>query len=170
MTICLLMCMHVQCLNIIWPDTSTQIIRIYIPCMWSIFASLQFNTVILLLEFLLSTFQAILHCARDNIALYYLWLHVHHWNQPGRLLDSCSMRARGLPLTDFDMIQNLLDSWLDSKIPNFILEIPVHQIRITCHVISNIRKVTTNIDSEILKLTGNLAICISWDSYRFQDS
>ena len=26
-------------------------------------------------------------------------------------------------------IQNLSDCWLDSKIPDFILEIPIHQIR-----------------------------------------
>ena len=67
----------------------------------------------------------------------------------------------GSPLKVCDnVIQNLLDSWLDSKIPDYILEIPVHQTRKACHVISIIRKVTTN-DSEILKFTGNLAICIS---------
>ena len=67
----------------------------------------------------------------------------------------------GSPLKVFDnMIQNLLDSWLDSKIPDFILEIPVHQIKKTCHVISNIRKVTTNY-SKMLKFTDNLVICIS---------
>ena len=38
--------------------------------------------------------------------------------------------SRGLPLKVFDnVIQNLLDSWLDCKIPDFIIEIPVHQIR-----------------------------------------
>ena len=36
----------------------------------------------------------------------------------------------GSPLKVFDnLIWNFLDSWLDSKIPDFILEIPVHQIR-----------------------------------------
>ena len=36
----------------------------------------------------------------------------------------------GSPLKVFDnVIRNLLDSWLDSKIPDFIPEIPVHQIR-----------------------------------------
>ena len=29
----------------------------------------------------------------------------------------------------FDMIRNLLESWLDSKIPDVILEIPTYQIR-----------------------------------------
>ena len=67
------------------------------------------------------------------------------------------------------MIGNLVDSKIpdssqDSKIPDFILEIPVHKIK-ACHVISTIipriiQKVTTN-DTKILKFTGNLAICIS---------
>ena len=36
----------------------------------------------------------------------------------------------GSPLEVFDnVIQSLLDPWLDSKIPEFIIEIPVHQIR-----------------------------------------
>ena len=58
------------------------------------------------------------------------------------------------------MIQNLLDSWLDSKIPDFIPDSCSPNKESVCHVISNIRKVATN-DSEILKFTGNLAICIS---------
>ena len=33
------------------------------------------------------------------------------------------------------MIRNLLDSWLDYKIPDCILEIPVHQKESICHVI-----------------------------------
>ena len=41
-----------------------------------------------------------------------------------------STELGGWPLKVFDnVIRNLLDSWLDSKIPDFILEIPVHQIR-----------------------------------------
>ena len=64
------------------------------------------------------------------------------------------------PLKIFNnVIRNLLGSWLDSKIPDFILEIPGHQRRKACHVISNIRKVTTN-GSKILKFTDNLSICV----------
>ena len=60
----------------------------------------------------------------------------------------------GSPVKVFDnVIRNLLDSWFDSKIPDFIPEIPVHQIRNACHVISNIWKVATNY-SKILKFTG----------------
>ena len=41
-----------------------------------------------------------------------------------------SLVTGGSLLKIFDnVIQNLLDSWLYSKIPDFILEIPVHQIR-----------------------------------------
>ena len=53
---------------------------------------------------------------------------------PGRFLSTpCSRnlaKSGGSPLKVFDnVIRNLLDSWLDSKIPDFIPEIPVHQIR-----------------------------------------
>ena len=69
--------------------------------------------------------------------------------------------SRGSPLKVFSNVMwNLLDSWLDSKIPEFILEIPVHQIRkayVTWLVIYVQWQLTT-VDSKIL---GNLAICIS---------
>ena len=60
------------------------------------------------------------------------------------------------------MIRNLLDSWLDSKIPDFILDSCLPNKESICHVISNIQKVTIN-DSKILKFTdtGNLAVCVS---------
>ena len=63
----------------------------------------------------------------------------------------------GLPLKVFDVIQNLLDSWLDSKIPRNSCLPNKESI---CHMIC---KVTTN-NSIILKFTGNLVIYISWDS------
>ena len=41
--------------------------------------------------------------------------------------------VRGSPIKIFDnVIRNLLDSWLDSKVADFILEIPAYQIRKAC--------------------------------------
>ena len=61
----------------------------------------------------------------------------------------------GLPLKVFDnVIRNLLDSWLDSKIPDFIPEISCSPSKESiCHKISNIRKVATNYNKK-LKFTG----------------
>ena len=71
------------------------------------------------------------------------------------------LRFRQRDLEFFGFLAWFQDSWLhsgDSCSPNK---------ESICHLISNIRKVTTN-DSKILKFTDNLAICISWDSYRFR--
>ena len=48
---------------------------------------------------------------------------------PVRLIQA----VRGSPIKIFDkVIRDLLDSWLDSKIPDFILEISAYQIRKAC--------------------------------------
>ena len=47
---------------------------------------------------------------------------------PNATMNAAVPESGGSPLKDFhNVIRNLLDSSLDCKIPDFILEIPVHQ-------------------------------------------
>ena len=83
-------------------------------------------------------YACMIHTAYIHLYMHlYIAIHMHTWIHTymdayrylSRKGTSAYFSSSPIWWILFNVIQNLLESWLDSKIPNLILEIPVYQIR-----------------------------------------